>query len=106
MGTTVPIFILELALPTNQETLFLLTLKSDKEKSIEDCCLQLKLGTQCGQDIKPRILTSAELFMIGSDPDWDLKHQLRTTENNKEETGAVYTPLDRRRKMAKIGIFQ
>ena len=49
--------------------------------------MQLKLGTQCGQDIKPRILTSAELFMIGSDPDWDLKHQLRTTENNKEETG-------------------
>ena len=33
-------------------------------------------------------MTSAELFMIGSDPDWDLKHQLRTTENNKEETGA------------------
>ena len=26
--------------------------------------------------------------MIGSDPDWDLKHQLRTTEDNKEETGA------------------
>ena len=50
--------------------------------------MQLKLGTQCGQDIKPRILTSAELFMIGSDPDWDLKHQLRTTEDNKEETGA------------------
>ena len=47
--------------------------------------MQLKLGTQCGQDIKPRILTSAELFMIGSDPDWDLKHQLWTTEDNKVE---------------------
>ena len=49
--------------------------------------MQLKLGTQCGREIKPRILTSVELFMICSDSGWDLKHQLeKTKEDTTEET--------------------
>jgi len=74
--TTVPLFLLDLSLKQNDSVLFILIIKSDKEKSMENCCLQLKLGTECEQqglvEIKPRILTSEELFMICSDPSWGI----------------------------------
>lgn len=70
---TVPLFILNIQVEKDDAMLFVLILKRENEKSIDEGgdLLQLKLGTQSGQEIKPRILTAAELFMICSD--WDLR---------------------------------
>ena len=70
---TVPLFILNIQVEKDDAILFVLILKRENEKSIDEGgdLLQLKLGTQSGQEIKPRILTAAELFMICSD--WDLR---------------------------------
>lgn len=69
---TVPLFILHTQLGKDDALLFVLTVKRGNEKSIDEGGLmQLKLGTDTGQEIKPRILTNAELFMICTE--WDLK---------------------------------
>jgi len=69
---TIPLFLLNIQLGKDDAMLCVLTLKRGNEESIDDVgSLQLKLGSQSGQEIKPRIVTGAELFMICSD--WDLK---------------------------------
>ena len=65
-------FLLNLQLEQDDALLFVLTLRRGNEESIDEGgLLQLKLGSQTGKEIKPRILTGAESFMICSD--WDLK---------------------------------
>jgi len=69
---TIPIFLLNFQLEKDDALLFVLTLRRGNEESIDEGgLLQLKLGSELGREIKPRILTGAELFMICSD--WDLK---------------------------------
>jgi len=67
---TVPLFLVDLQMEKDDALLFVLTIKTEHAKS-DLPVLQLRLGTEPGQQLEPRVLTSAELFTICSD--WDLK---------------------------------
>lgn len=70
---TIPLFVLNFHSGKDDAMLFVLTLKRGNDESIDEGgSLQLKLGTEAGQEIKPRLLTGAELFMICSDSDLKL----------------------------------
>lgn len=70
---TVPLFVLNFHLGKDDAMLFVLTLKRGNGESFDEGgLLQLKLGTEAGQEIKPRLLTGAELVMICSDSDLKL----------------------------------
>ena len=73
--------------------------QSEKEKSIEDCCLQLKLGTGSGHEIKPRSVTDWEIFN-----NWDIQDNTVEDEKNEWERRAFLLTLTEHKILHKIGL--
>ena len=79
-------------------------MQTEKEKSIEDCCLQLKLGAESGPEIKPRVLTCDDLFEICSRENWDLQHIRDEDKKNEWERLAFLLALTEHKILHKIGL--
>lgn len=73
--------------------------QSEKEKSIEDCCLQLKLGTGAGHEMKPRSVTSDEISET-----WHLQHGPGEEKKNEWERRAFLLTLTEHKILHKIGL--
>ena len=79
-------------------------MQTEKDKSIEDCCLQLKLGAESGQEIKPRVLTCDDLFEISAPENWDLQHIGDEDKKNEWERLAFLLALTEHKTLHKIGL--
>ena len=79
-------------------------MQTEKEKSIEDCCLQLKLGSGSGHEIKPRILTAGEISQICSPDQWDLQDSGDEGKKNEWERLAFLLKLTEHKILHKIGL--
>ena len=79
-------------------------MQTEKDKSIEACCAQLKLGAESGQEIKPRVLTCDDLFEICSPQNWDLQHIRDEDKKNEWERLAFLLALTEHKILHKIGL--